>query len=310
MRARRQGRCWAALTTGLAALVVPSAAGGAVTVGQTFTPPDTCVGDKTVLQTGSPGGQYTVPSPGVITSWSFQAPGFDLPNVVKLKVGHPEGGNNLTILGESGPHNPTANMLNTYTDVRIPVQPGDVIGLYPGTDATSMFCRDPAPGFSYHIRDGDTPPGGSNPFSPFDNIQFDVSASLEPDCDNDGFGDETQDPDTASCNPPPARGNRTVTLDTNKNKVLKGKNVRLTGRVVETRQGACAANQPVQLQRKKPSQSTFTTVEQLQTDAAGGFSTKEKVKKTYEYRAQVPETEACLGQTSNTEKVKVKKKKR
>ena len=91
------------LAIGLAALVAPSVASGAMTVGQTFTPPDTCLGDRTLLQTGSPGGQYTVPLPGVITSWSFQAPVFDLPNDFKLKVGHPEGGNNFTIVGERVP---------------------------------------------------------------------------------------------------------------------------------------------------------------------------------------------------------------
>jgi hypothetical protein len=116
--------------------------------------------------------------------------------------------------------------------------------------------------------------------------------------------------------PPPdgedtaAKADRTLTLDANKNKVKKGKRVTLTGQVNQvTRQGACESGQPVQLQRKKPSQTTFTTVEQLQTSATGGFSTKEKVKKTYEYRAEVAETAACGGGLSNTEKVKVKKKK-
>jgi hypothetical protein len=109
--------------------------------------------------------------------------------------------------------------------------------------------------------------------------------------------------------PPPPKADRTLTLDANKNKVKKGKRVTLTGQVNQvTRQGACESNQPVQLQRKKPSQTTFTTVEQLQTSATGTFLTKEKVKKTYEYRAQVAETAACAGQTSNTEKIKVKKK--
>jgi hypothetical protein len=28
------------------------------------------------------------------------------------------------------------------------------------------------------------------------------NADVEPDCDQDGFGDETQDPDTSACNPP------------------------------------------------------------------------------------------------------------
>jgi hypothetical protein len=36
---------------------------------------------------------------------------------------------------------------------------------------------------------------------------------------------------------------------------------------------------------------------------------REKVKKTFQYRAQVAETATCLGGLSNTEKVKVKKRK-
>ena len=47
-----------------------------------------------------------------------------------------------------------------------------------------------------------------------------VSATLEPDCDKDGFGDETQDTDTLSCNP-----DRSLSLDTNKGKVEKGRKV-------------------------------------------------------------------------------------
>jgi len=92
--------------------------------------------------------------------------------------------------------------------------------------------------------------------------------------------------------------------------VKEGKRVTLSGQVNEiVRQGPCESGQTVQLQRKKPSQTAFATVEQVQTDATGSFSTKEKVKKTYQYRAQIGETDACLGQTSNTEKVKVKEKK-
>ena len=59
-----------------------------------------------------------------------------------------------------------------------------------------------------HRRDrGGTDPPPSNT-STYDataltsNAQFDVSATLEADCDGDGLGDETQDPDTSSCKPP------------------------------------------------------------------------------------------------------------
>jgi hypothetical protein len=108
--------------------------------------------------------------------------------------------------------------------------------------------------------------------------------------------------------PQPMAG-RNIILDANKNKVKKGKTVTLSGQVNQlARQSQCESNQPVQLQRMRPSQTTFTTIEQLQTDAAGNFSTKRKVKKTYEYRAQVAETATCDDGLSNTEKVKVKKK--
>jgi hypothetical protein len=114
--------------------------------------------------------------------------------------------------------------------------------------------------------------------------------------------------------PPPeptaAKADRTLTLDANKNKVKEGKKVTLTGQLTQLgRQTECQSGQPVELQRKKPSQSAFTTFEQLQTNAAGSFSTKRKVKKTFEYRAQVPETATCGPGLSNTEKVKVKKPK-
>jgi hypothetical protein len=110
--------------------------------------------------------------------------------------------------------------------------------------------------------------------------------------------------------PETAKADRTLTLDANKNKVKRGKKVRLSGQVnAAVRQGPCESGQTVELQRKRPKQTTFTTFAQLQTDAQGTFSLKKKLRKTFEFRAQVAETDACLGQISNTEKVKVKKKK-
>ena len=35
-------------------------------------------------------------------------------------------------------------------------------------------------------------------------FRLDISATLEADCDADGLGDETEDVDTSSCNPPPS----------------------------------------------------------------------------------------------------------
>jgi hypothetical protein len=305
------GRIWVAVAVGIVALATPAVASGATLIGETF-PPGTaaCASDHSELQTGSPGGHYAAPSAGVITSWSFQAHVSMVPTVLKLKVGRPVGGNMFTIVGESAEKSPIANALNTYTDVRIPVQAGDVIGYYAG--AMPGVCgRSASADYRYRTSPpGDQSVGSTVPYGDeATNVQFNISAGLEPDCDSDGLGDETQDAAVPLGGPCP-KGNRSVALDANKNKVNKGRRVTLAGQVNEVvRQGPCESGQPVELQRKKPSKTTFTTVEQLQTDAAGAFTTKEKVKKTFEYRAQVLETATCAGQTSNTEKVKVKKKK-
>jgi hypothetical protein len=51
-------------------------------------------------------------------------------------------------------------------------------------------------GYSYsaYVMGNDIPPGTTATFNPpVANVQVDVAASLEPDVDGDGFGDETQD---------------------------------------------------------------------------------------------------------------------
>lgn len=110
----------------------------------------------------------------------------------------PQGGNSFTIIGESDLQTPTPNALNTYP-VRIPVQVGDVIGQYRATDGQ---CDRPASSYTFHSLSGDTQPGTTVAFNgPFANTQFDISASLEADCDGDGLGDETQDTSLVACEP-------------------------------------------------------------------------------------------------------------
>jgi hypothetical protein len=79
------------------------------------------------------------------------------------------------------------------------VQAGDVIGFLKNT---STYCANLVAGYSYHVfGPGDPAPGSTLSFSgPFGNTQLDVSALIEPDCDKDGLGDETQDA-SVSCGP-------------------------------------------------------------------------------------------------------------
>jgi hypothetical protein len=91
--------------------------------------------------------------------------------------------------------------------------------------------------------------------------------------------------------------------------VKKGRKVLISGHLdAPGNEAACESGQPVELQRRKPDQTVFTTLAQLQTTPTGNFSAKEKVRKTYEYRAEVTESMECNAALSNAEKVKIKKK--
>jgi hypothetical protein len=189
---------------GLVCLGAPSSALAATQIGQTFVP-DSGYGAGTYLQSVTPAGEYSAPSAGVITSWSYRA-GSSPALILKLKVARSAGGDDITIVGESVSKSPVLDQLNTYTDVRIPVQSGDFIGLYNDT-LNGLLSRDTA-GYGTHSLVGEDPlPGDTDTyFGPSPLPQLDVSAKVEADCDGDHFGDETQDPDTSSCNPatPPA----------------------------------------------------------------------------------------------------------
>jgi hypothetical protein len=314
------------LIVGLTALAAPASASAAVTIGSDLAaspngggvcsampPPGTTC---TRIQTALPGRQVTAPFDGVIVRWRLKQFFDGDYGPMRLKVASQQSGTSFTGVRSSATENPpdvTGGVGATHLfGTQLPIAAGEFIGIdlldnccievldLPDSGAASVFWPPPALG------DGETRSGVSVP-----DTELLFNANLEPDADCDQLGDESQDAsiDPQGCSPGPEKVSRNLTLDANKNKVKKRKRVTLTGQLNQVRQGACESSQPVQLQRKKPSQTTFTTVEQLQTNAAGGFSAKRKVKKTFEYRAQVAETDACLGQTSNTEKVKVKRPK-
>ena len=192
----RTGAC-AALALVLA-VAIPTTAGAATQIGQTFAPSDGCTADVTNLQTTSSGGAYAAPTAGVITSWSYQADNIGTPNTIKFKVARATGLNVYADVGQSPLVTMVPNMLNTFL-IRIPVRAGDVIGFY--KSAGTGGCARSTPGNFVHYRTGDSTSVPST-FTPFATpAQIDLSATLEPDCDNDGFGDQTQEPAPPVCGP-------------------------------------------------------------------------------------------------------------
>jgi hypothetical protein len=172
-----------------------SPAGAAVTIGQTFSPNDFFGGSGVFIQSGSPGSSYVVPSDGVITKWSFEAPAGVTPPM-KLKMVRPAGGNDFTTVGDSQLESPAPGILNTWP-TRIAVKAGDLPAHF-YTDTTFSFRA--AAGYNAHYISGspgasglDPPAGTSTTYQADPGDQIDLSAVLEPDADADGFGDETQD---------------------------------------------------------------------------------------------------------------------
>jgi hypothetical protein len=137
----------------------------------------------------SPGGiPAAAPVAGVVTSWSVNFP----PAAVvpqQLKVARLVAPPNIhQVTAESTTVN-IVQGLNTFS-ARIPVQAGDIFGLY-GTTVT-IFCS-PVPGSVLVGYTGDVKAGQSQPFLSDSETAIPVSVLIEPDADNDGFGDETQD---------------------------------------------------------------------------------------------------------------------
>jgi hypothetical protein len=260
--------------------------------------------DCTVAQRSLPGMEVTAPFDGVIVRWRIRSGPGAAGEPVRLRVirGTDQAS---TGAGSSEAENVPSNGVFTF-DTRLPIRAGDYIGIDCCDNGGPFF--DDTPGAQ---RDLWAPPLGDaetrGPLAQTSVREILVNADIEPDCDGDGFGDVTQDPNPFGTCPPKGRP---LTLDANKNKMKQGRKVKLLGHLdAPDNEAMCESNQTVDVQRKRPKQTIFKTFAQAETDARGDFSLKKKLKKTLEFRARVPQTATCDDGLSNTEKVKAKKKK-
>jgi hypothetical protein len=184
-RTARRGRLSAtALAFAVAVLWAgPAQAGTPIQLGQLSQgDPGTCGIVTNLVQAAVAGPpSYTVPSDGVITSWSHR--GNDIaPGTGRLQLWRPAGGTNYTLVGRSEIEAFVAGVVDTFaTD--IPVSTGDVLGFRSDTAGTG--CSG-AGGVGDVVRfDGantsDPPPGVMRDMSsPSDGIRLNVSATFEP----------------------------------------------------------------------------------------------------------------------------------
>ena len=111
----------------------------------------------TEVQQIAPGGQYTIPTAGVITSWSVQSG--PIPSALaKLKLMRPAGGDNFTVVAESTPGMPAANTTTSFA-TRIPVSGGELLArrsvptTAPGADCGNRFGQGAAYSWGAFIGD-------------------------------------------------------------------------------------------------------------------------------------------------------------
>ena len=158
-----------------ASLGLAPGASAAITIGQTFQPTAVCGVNTTSLQTSSPAHQYEAPVAGTITSWSFQGPVDQVPEL-KLKVARRAGDDSFKIIGESPLVASLTAALNTFP-VQIPVQAGDLIGLY--TKNGGKCANFSGPEYGQHYLLSEAMVNSSQPFIPTPSVQIDVSATIE-----------------------------------------------------------------------------------------------------------------------------------
>jgi Ca2+-binding RTX toxin-like protein len=182
----------------IATAALPATASASTQIGQTISPAGSaCSQNVSWFQGTSPNNQFVVPTDGVITSWSFIG-GVTAPSSMKLKLAK-VGVTTLSVVAESGSEQPAANVLNTFQS-HVPAHAGEVIGFYFPSPNNIQCASLGNAGYTVQFASGDLAPGTNNVgFTNDATSHLDLSATLEPDCDGDNLGDETQDTDLTAC---------------------------------------------------------------------------------------------------------------
>src|SRR6188472_2202895 len=138
----------------------------------------------------------TIPVSGVISKWTFNGPA-GLPGGLisqRLKILRSVGSKQFQVVGESALSSISAGL--TTFSTRVPVLAGDLIGTngsYEG-GPFSFYCQTGNPGDQLGVIPGNPSVGSIGTESEGGpGYQIPVTVFVEPDADNDGFGDETQD---------------------------------------------------------------------------------------------------------------------
>jgi hypothetical protein len=203
---RRRLVAAAAAVVGVGALGMASISPAAVTIGE-----DTTVGGDTAFECSNlpsdrctfaviqhPTFSFAAPFDGVIVRWRIR--GDSKGTQFALRVVRPLAGGFFLGAGRSEPRTVAPGVENVF-ETRLSVSQGDFIGVnVPGASGFPEVDRRTFPGSALAVWFPVLQEGQSrSPTSIRTEGPLVYNADIEPDCDADGLGDETQDPDTLAC---------------------------------------------------------------------------------------------------------------
>jgi hypothetical protein len=194
-----RNRLLRSFATGVAVVVgigagIAVAATGSTELGDTTTTPTYGANSPVVQFATTPESKpYTTPD-GVLTEWRYHSSGDATAGTIQLQLFRHAGGPGMyEAVAESDVKTLEPNTGYEFA-ARIPVKQGYVLGLNPDMDS-EVAITVPASGTDVMYQFGGEVPVGSTGTAtgPFPEYRVNVSATVEPDADGDGFGDESQD---------------------------------------------------------------------------------------------------------------------
>ena len=148
--------------------------------------------DATVVMTGRSAGNplpIAAPASGVVTRVRVLLPAIEGTAPTVVKIMRPAAAGQYTVVARSEPVLVTSGA--SAFPVRLPIGGGDLLGLW--GSVVTVLCDVPGATDTVAGIVGDTALGTTATYSTAPKLALPIIATIEPDADKDGYGDDTQD---------------------------------------------------------------------------------------------------------------------
>jgi hypothetical protein len=153
-----------------------------------------------------PGRELAAPFSGVIVRWHVRLGSSTQAQTIRIRVVRHVAPEEFKVISSSPLESIPAGEGTYEFPAAVPIASGDQVGLEggSGTDIEAEGTLAGAESFLFNVApETDGAETGPPVFPTLENREVLMNVEVEPDCDHDGLGDETQDTNTSSCKPPP-----------------------------------------------------------------------------------------------------------